>query len=280
MKGNSMPSIYFVHWNAEEAKIKASNLRKAGFDIKYEPPSPAIFREIRKKAPDLFLIDLSRLPSQGRDVALNLRQSKATRFVPIVFVDGQPDKIAIVKRHLPDAVYATWESINSALKKSLSHPPKNPVVPSSALAGYADAPLVKKLGIKPNSVVTLINAPQEFKKTIGRLPDNVRFVGKLDGKCNLAIWFVRYEKLLQERIKKTSSALSDKSGLWIAWPKKASGETSDLTQNIVRKIGLDAGLVDYKVCSIDDIWSGLKFGRRKSRSQDKSANTKRVPLPQ
>ncbi len=257
-----MPRIYFVHWNAEEAAIKASYLRKAGFDVRYEPPSPAVFREIRNEAPDLFLIDLSRLPSQGRDVALNLRQSKATRFVPIVFVDGLPEKIAVVRKNLPDAIYADWDSIKSALKKALSHPPTNPVVPSSAMAGYADAPLVKKLGIKADSIVALIDAPPEFKTMLGKLPDGVRFINDLDKERNLTIWFVKYEKALRNQIKKASSAMGDKSGLWIAWPKKAAGGKFDLTQNIVRKIGLDAGLVDYKICSIDETWSGLKFRLR------------------
>jgi hypothetical protein len=78
----------------------------------------------------------------------------------------------------------------------------------------------------------------------------------------LTIWFVKYEKPLRDRIMKTSSTMGDKSGLWIAWPKKAAGGKFALTQNIVRKIGLDAGLVDYKICSIDDTWSGLKFRLR------------------
>jgi CheY-like chemotaxis protein len=260
-----VPRIYLVHWNEEEAAVKASYLRKAGHDVKHEPPSPAIFREIRKQAPDLFLIDLSRLPTQGRDVALNLRQGKATRFVPIIFVGGLPEKLAVVRKHLPDAVYAEWKSIKGAIKKALANPPKNPIVPSSTLAGYADAPLVKKLGIKANSIVAMVNAPPEFKAVLAGFPGGVKFISRPDIKCDLTIWFVKAEKLLQERIKKTSGALSDRSGLWIAWPKKAAGGKSDLSQNIVRKIGLEAGLVDYKVCSIDETWSGLKFRLRKRK---------------
>jgi CheY-like chemotaxis protein len=258
-----MTSIYLVHWNSDEAAPRVSLLRKAGFKVKYEPPSPAIFREIRKKIPDLFLIDLSRLPSQGRDVALNLRQSKATRFVPIVFVAGLPEKIAVVQRHLPDAIYAEWNSIISAIKKALSNPPQNPVVPTSTLAGYADAPLTKKLGIKTATVVALIDPPADFIKCVGKLPDGVKFTERMNEKCELVIWFLKQEKALRKRIEKVASQLGDKSGLWIAWPKKAAGTESDLTQNIVRKIGLDSGLVDYKVCSIDQTWSGLKFRRRK-----------------
>ncbi len=258
-----MPRIHLVHWNDDEAEEKASSLRQLGYDVKYDEPSPEIFREFRKRPPDIFLIDLSRLPSQGRDVALSLRLSRSTRNVPIVFVDGAPDKVKIVKRHLPDAIYASWVNVNGSLKKAISNPPANPVIPRSALDGYANVPLVKKLGIKANSNVVLLGAPSNFKKVLGELPEGAKFSTRLISRADLVIWFVTVQKTLSNRIVSISLHLNDKASLWICWPKKTSGKKSVLSQAIVRRIGLDIGLVDYKVCSIDKTWSGLKFAKRK-----------------
>ena len=259
-----MPCIYLVHWNETEARERADRLKKIGYDVVCKVPSPAIFREIRRNRPDLFLIDLSRLPSQGRDVALNFRASKATRFVPIVFVEGDPDKVTRIKERLPDAIYTTWSSIKSALKNAILHPPQSPIVPRSVFDGYADAPLVKKLGIKANYEVALIGAPKDFINLLSGLPDGVRFSNRISAKSNPVIWFVKALKLYQEGIEKISEKLGENSGLWIAWPKKTSDISSDLSQNVVRQVGLKAGLVDYKICSIDETWSGLKFRKRKA----------------
>jgi hypothetical protein len=89
----------------------------------------------------------------------------------------------------------------------------------------------------------------------------VTFARSAPKQNDLAIWFAKSQKELEERINKVKSKIG-KGGLWIAWPKKASDITSDLSQAAVRKVGLDAGLVDYKVCSIDKTWSGLKFAVR------------------
>jgi hypothetical protein len=258
-----MKSIYLIHWNADEAEEKATKIRKLGYDVARETLTPTILCSLKNKPPDIFLIDLSRLPSQGRDVALSLRQGKVSRYVPLVFVDGEPEKVANVKKHLPDAVYTTWESIKDAIEKAISHPPLNPVVPRSALQGYENAPLAKKLGIKANFVIALINAPVGFRNLLNALPENVKFIAR--GKADLVIWFVKSEKTYRTRLDDIINKLGDNSGLWIAWPKQTSGVKSDLTQNIVRQIGLATGLVDYKVCSIDKTWSGLKFRKRKPK---------------
>jgi hypothetical protein len=132
------------------------------------------------------------------------------------------------------------------------------------MAAYAGAPLVKKLGIKEDAVVALIGAPPGFPQTLGKLPDGVVLRPRAAGRCDLALWFVKSEKELKRRIERMT-ALAEKGGLWIVWPKKTSRVTSDLTQAVVRKIGLAAGLVDFKVCSVDATWTGLRFTRRRRR---------------
>lgn len=253
--------VRLIHWKAAEASEKAAVLRSAGFNVVYDALSPASFQEMRENSPDAVVIDLARIPSQGRDVGLGIRKYKATRHVPLVFVEGDQDKVERIRKLLPDAVYTTWSNIPHDLQKAIAHPPKVPVVPSSAMAGYEGAPLPKKLGIKVNSIVYLIDAPEGFEESIPDLPGGVSFERHVPKHNDLAIWFVKSQKDLEGHIEQVKRQVG-KGGLWIAWPKKTSGVPSDLSQTAVRKVGLDSGLVDYKVCSIDKTWSGLKFALR------------------
>jgi hypothetical protein len=222
------------------------------------------YRALRNNPPAAFVIDLSRSPSLGRDVATGLRVFKATRHVPLVFVEGEPEKIERVKQTLPDATYTTWGKIRSALKTAIANPLVNPVKPESNLAGYSGTPLPKKLGIKPNATVALINTPRGFETALGELPEGITFITEAKGNPELIVWFIRMRFELESRINEMRD-LTGKGGLWIAWPKKSSGVVSDLTENLVRDTGLAVGLVDYKVCSIDATWSGLKFAVRKTK---------------
>jgi len=260
--GEPMHRIRLIHWNVAETEAKADRLRGAGYSVDCEPLTPVALQDLKRNPPAALVIDLSRLPGQGRDVGLAIRHAKTTRGVPLVFVGGDSEKVGQIRSQLPDAVYTTWSRIRSALKRAIAAPPADPVVPESVLAGYAGTPLPKKLGIKENSRVALINAPHGFDQQLGVLPRGVTFQSTARGQPDLIIWFANSSKDLTARIARMAE-LTGQGGIWIAWPKKASGMTSDLTQAVVRKLGLAAGLVDYKICTIDSTWSGLKFTRRK-----------------
>jgi hypothetical protein len=259
-----MNRVRLIHWKAEESAERAERIRPAGYEVDYEPLAPDILRKMREDPPDAVVIDLGRLPSQGRDIALAIRKYKATRHVPLVFVEGDPKKVAKVQELLPDAVYTTWDEIGVALEQAITHPPVEPVVPESTMAAYAGRPLPKKLGIKEGSVVSLIGAPEGFEATLGELPLGVTLDWQGNEPSDLTIWFTRSRAGLEQGMEAMVPRAA-RAPLWIAWPKKASGVVSDLTQQIVRETGLDAGLVDYKVCSIDATWSGLLFTKRKQR---------------
>ena len=132
------------------------------------------------------------------------------------------------------------------------------------MAGYSGTPLAKKLGIKQDTTIILVGSPQGFETTLGPLPEGVTLRKQARGRCDLIVWFAKSRKDLEQRVKQMGD-LAGKGGIWIAWPKQASGAKSDLTQAIVRGCGLAAGLVDYKICSIDETWSGLKFTKRKTK---------------
>lgn len=133
-----------------------------------------------------------------------------------------------------------------------------------AESGYSGTPLAKKLGIKAGQTVALLDAPATFRAQLTDLPDEVRFVTAPTATADLTLWFLRSAKVLEARAAAVSMAMG--RGLWILWPKKTSGLAPDLSEHAVRAAGLTQGLVDYKVCAVDAIWSGLKFARRLRRS--------------
>lgn len=127
------------------------------------------------------------------------------------------------------------------------------------MAGYSQTPLAKKLGIKEGFRVALINAPRNFEATLSGMPDNVKFITRAAKELDLIVLFVSTERVLATDFSKFAARLVANGMIWIAWPKKSSGVETNLTFDRVQKIGLAAGLVDVKICAIDEIWSGLKF---------------------
>jgi hypothetical protein len=130
---------------------------------------------------------------------------------------------------------------------------------STSPAGYSGTPLARKLGIKAGAVLALIEAPEGFDSTLGELPGGVAVRRAARGKLDVIVAFFVERAKLERRLPALRSALAPAGGLWIAWPKRSSGVATDLTENVVRELGLGTGLVDNKVCAIDHTWSGLRF---------------------
>lgn len=254
------PRVRLVHWNDDEGLERRKQLGALGVDALFETGHAGInaLRRIRADIPDAVVIDFSRMPSHGREVAVALRRGKATRHVPIVFVDGEPAKVARMRQLIPDAAYTTWGRIKSALTRAIANPPRNPVVPRDA---GSDKPAVTKLGVKPGHTVALLASPKGFAATLKPLPANVRFTARPDAGVDLFLCFARNQHELHAHLLTLQSA--DRQTAWLIWPKKTSGVKSDLDGNVVRHTGLAAGWVDFKVCSVDETWSGLAFKRRK-----------------
>jgi CheY-like chemotaxis protein len=259
-----MTSICLLHWKEAEAAERLERLRAAGFAAYHSAlAGPPLLRQLRENPPAAIVIDLTRLPSHGREVGAALRATKATRFIPLVFVDGEAEKVARVRTLLPDAIYTAWDEIGPALQTAMAHPPANPVAPASSMDAYGGQALHKKLGIKTSMTIALVNAPPGFIQLLHTIPEGVQFKDDFAEGCEMAIWFIRSQSDLAHAVH-IASGLNALHSLWLAWPKKASGLTTDLTQQVVREAGLANDWVDYKICAIDQTWSGLLFARRKA----------------
>jgi len=130
------------------------------------------------------------------------------------------------------------------------------------MAGYSGTPLPRKLGLKPGQRVSLAAAPPGFVRSLGPLPEGAVRVAR--GPVDLAVVFVRSRGTLATALPEARDRLDPDGALWVSWPKRSSGVETDLTEGVVRDLAFEAGLVDVKVCAVDEIWSGLKLVFRRA----------------
>ncbi len=249
--------VFLICWNAAEGKERAGRLREAGFETSFKADfSGADLRAIRVAPPDAFVIDLNQAPSHGLAVATALRRQKATRSTPIVFAGGAPDKAARVKKLLPDASYSQWSRIAGAVRSAMKRAPADPVIPGT-MAAYSGTPLAKKLAIRTGSTVALLGAPADFTSKLEPLPEGVWITERAHGSPGIILLFVRSLAGLKRRFAGAAGKLAERGGLWIVWPKKASGVRTDLSQGAVRSVGLGAG---WSSCPLGWLHSRAKHG--------------------
>ena len=255
-----MKTVRLIHWNEDEGLERQRQLEALGFTTDFDGRDFArALRVIRANPPDAIVIDLSRMPSHGREVGRVLRSAKTTRHIPLVFVDGEKEKVALTKALLPDARYTTWGRIKTTLPNAIANPVKAPVVPIDVMSAK---PAIAKLGVKAGNKVCVISAPRGLVEGLKPLPAGVTFTARAASSSDVFLCFVRSARELQSHVLMLRNAI-DRQTLWLIWPKKASGVKSDLDGNVVRLTGLSAGWVDFKVCAVDATWSGLAFKRRK-----------------
>ena len=131
-----------------------------------------------------------------------------------------------------------------------------------SVAGYSTRSLSDKLGIRPGTRIIALGAPASYRDLLAPLPKGALIAARLPTAAGFIHQFARSSDELHADFPRIAAALQDDGTLWISWPKKSSGIESDLTENVIRDLGLALGLVDVKVCAVDDVWSGLKFVRR------------------
>lgn len=132
-----------------------------------------------------------------------------------------------------------------------------------ATAGYSGTPLPKKLGMKPGYSVVLLNAPHGYRKILGDVPHGVKFASSIASGHNLIQFFTTVRKELEKELPRLAKKIAQDGMIWVSWPKKAAKVATDITEDVIRAVVLPIGLVDVKVCAVDQTWSGLKLVIRK-----------------
>lgn len=247
--------VVVVHYEVGEAAGLAARLRRDGIDAEAYPyVGAAGLRELRARPPDAVLIDLMRMPSYGRAIGSLLRAQKATRSIPLVFLEGDPEKTALTKRAMPDAAYTTVPKMAAALRKAVERPPSEPVVPDTSAA-----PLASKLRIKPGDRVGIVGAPEGFE--IAGLPEGASArSGSRDG--DVVLVFVKTAAGLGREIR--AIAKSSRRMFWVAWPKRSSGAGANFSLTQIHEACAAEGLVGFMTCAVDRTWSAVAVARRKS----------------
>ena len=222
--------------------------------------SPEIARA-KADPPAAVLVDLSRTPSVGRDVAIAMRSHRALLTVPFLLVDGAPEVVENLRKFLPDAVASEGRRLKTNLAGVLERQPPGARL-LSVFAAYESAPIAKKLGIKTGSIVALRDAPRGLWARLGELPAGAKLITGRKVPRDLTLWFVHSNDALVGELS-TMKRHASSGALWILWNKNASSDADiRLTQPTVRRAGLEAGLVDFKITRIDDDWAGLRFTMR------------------
>jgi CheY-like chemotaxis protein len=218
------------------------------------PKGPPELKALAADPPDAIVVDLDRRPSDGLVIGIAVRRQPATRHTPQVFAGGEPDKVERVRSILHDARFTDWGGLATQLRTAIERPPSDPVVPD-AMAPYAGASVEQKLGLKGSATVRLIGAPEHFA-------DQIEEARRSDGQADLVITFARTPAELDDELPVAMESVAEGGSLWVAWPKGGKGARGELTQLVVRERGMAVGWVDYKIASLDDTWSALRFKKR------------------
>jgi hypothetical protein len=171
--------------------------------------------------------------------------------------------VARVRTELPDATFTDWSKAIATIKKALKNPPAAVVQPTPFMRQWVGSPLVKKLDLKPGTKAALIGAEDGFVELLGDLPEGVELETRITQKTKLVLWFVRASHEIAAAFDLACARMPEGCSIWIIFPKKAGRYRVDFNQNDIRLTGLEAGVVDYKICAVDADWSGMKFTRRK-----------------
>jgi CheY-like chemotaxis protein len=257
------PLVRLVSWNEDAAKARQRELKNLGFRVEAGSLPGGVVGHFRDLAPDAVVLDLDRLPSHGREVGTMLRDSKSTRHLPLVFAGGAPDKIERIRGELPDAMFTAWERIGDAVKAAIAHPVSNPVKARSHADRFAGTPLVQKLGIKAGMQVAVLGGFEGFEELLGELPQGAGLSKRFGAETRLGLYIVRSERELADAYEHATARMMDGASFWVIYPKQKKGARTSFNENDVRELGLASGFVDYKVCSVNAEWSGLKFARKK-----------------
>ena len=248
--------LRLISWSDDQAPEHARRLEAAGFRVDATPlDSSRLIGRIAEMAPAAVVIDLDRKPSLGKVVGVVLTKAKSTRAIPLVYAGAPPDKAAHIQGDLPGATFTTWSKAPTAVKRAIANPPTDAQPPKSYMDQWASGILSKKLDLKPGMTVALLGAPDGFIESLGDPPEGIEFREQIVRGTKMLIWFVRSAAELEE-FGFMSARLAKGISFWVMHPKISGNLRSDFNQLDVRRAANEVGMVDYKICSVDEDWSG------------------------
>lgn len=228
-----MAFVHVIHWKPEEAAGLVEACCASGVDAECRPP-----QQLRQRLPDAVVIDLTRLPSHGREVGAWLRETKKTRHIPIIYVDGEPEKVERIRSVLPGAIFTSRSRLRSALQSALRKGVQNAALPPPVIVRFGGRTAAQKIGIKAGMKVAAMDAAAGYEELPGALPDEVDF----------------YEDPAKPQ------DLTPQTRLWIVWQK---GANKHVSYNSILKAGGEVGLSLSKLCAVNDTWSAVWLVQRK-----------------
>ena len=260
-----MSLVRLICWKEDLARERAALLKAARLEVDASPLNTSrLIGRIMENPPSAIVIDLDRMPSHGLAVGVVLRRS----------VIRAPHSAGIRRRrggksrpHPPGIARCRLHSLERhrpSVRRAVKSAPADPVKPRPLMERYESSGLVRKLGLKPGMVCALIQAPEGFEESIDDLPEDSRISAE-DRRRTPASPSGSYAPARKWNSPPTAPALRLPQGasLWIVYPKRSGRYSADFTLTDVRAAALSVGLVDYKICAVDDDWTGLKFARRK-----------------
>ncbi len=262
-KKPAKPHLCLVCWDPPKAADHAAALNRVGHRVTLVTSSVrGWIGYVRDLAPDVMVIDLDRLPSHGREVGIHLRTSKSTRHIPLVYLGGEPSKVERVHSDLPDAIFSPWQQAGDAIVRALSAPAAKPLRPRPLAERPNRSDLAQRLGIKADLPVCFWGDTEFLAELLSDASESFTTTKHAARQASLCLAATRSAADV-EAVFETATSYSAGSSIWIIHPKQSGRYATDFNQNDVRIIGLAHGWGDYKVCSVDSDWSGLKFARRK-----------------
>jgi CheY-like chemotaxis protein len=254
--------VALFQWDGREAAERVVRLAAEGIEAVYRQRTRIRFGEVRASAPDAAVIDLTHMPSWGRAVGAMFREQKSLRSIPLVFIEGDPEKTDLVRQMLPDAVFTTWPRVAAGIRRAMRQARPEPEFrkpPGKSVAG--------KLRIREGATVALLHAPPGVERILGPLPEGARLQKRADG-AQVILLFVKTMASLGAQLGPLAGRMETGRTCWVIWPKKRSGAGSGLSMPAIREAAFSLGLVDHKVCALDDTWSGMAIARRRGLSSE------------
>ena len=259
-----MTHIRLIHWNPAEAQERATRLPDDEFDVDHAPLNPPACEPYAPTHPTPYSSTLAACPPTAATSAYPCARPRPPVGFPSSLSTATPPRLRACASCCPTPSIPTGPTSSPPCATPSPTRPPSPSCSSPAWPATPVRPCRANSGIKPGYAIALPGEPDDFEATLGDLPDPVTLRRRVQGRCDLIVWFVGSRRQLRQRVQRYG-ARAGPGGLWICWPKKASGVKTDLSERVVRETGLANGLVDYKIAAIDQTWSGLRFTRRKPR---------------